>query len=381
VEQWRTAWKAARNGQWWPIGHTDKPSGNAEVQWLADLKQLRIRLTDKLAHARMDARGVPRSGTEQKFIPLRMQCRFLLVDGVDFGSHKGFARAALIDAFGQRPVTMRLLYRLQPHGSRAWYAQASVDVPPNLPFERFVAKEQGVLGLDFNARGVGWCAVKPDGNRLTIGAASQCGFERWDLKGLPAPERKQAIGTVAAKLSRLAARLSMAVAIENLDFSGAKIGMRAGPVNKPYNDMLGALPAAQFALMMQRACERRGITLHSVNPAFSSVGGVSKYGRANRMDADTSAGLWPARQALYGAAWKTTGASSFVRKHHERLVLSHLRATPMQRMKALSGVQWKIVARALGKNREVWGVKLRDWWSSRVEAASAQHDCEPALTR
>lgn len=64
VKEWRKACNTAHSSQWWSVGHADKPSGNPEVQWLPDTQQLRIRLNDKLAHARMDARGVPHSGTE-----------------------------------------------------------------------------------------------------------------------------------------------------------------------------------------------------------------------------------------------------------------------------------------------------------------------------
>ena len=109
---------ARLRGQVWSIGHTAKPSGNSELQWLPDTNQLRVRLTDKLAHERMDALGIPRSGGPQKVMPLRMRCRFIVIDGVDFASHRGAARAALIDAFGKRPVTMRLLQRLSPAGER-----------------------------------------------------------------------------------------------------------------------------------------------------------------------------------------------------------------------------------------------------------------------
>src|SRR5262249_33881478 len=154
-------------GQWWSVGHTDKPQGNAEVQWLPQTNQLRIRLVDKLAHERMDARSVPRSGGSQKFMPLRMQCRFEVIDGVDFMSHKGAARSALVQAFGNSPVSMRVLSRLQDDGSRAWYVQASLDVPTGFSEARQTTREAGVIGLDFNARGVAWSAVKPDGNRVS----------------------------------------------------------------------------------------------------------------------------------------------------------------------------------------------------------------------
>ena len=374
---WQASWAAARDGQWWAIGHTDKPGGNPEVQWLPETQQLRIRLTDKLAHRLMDERGVPRSGPQQQFMPLRMQCRFLVIDGIDFVSHKGAARAALIDAFGKRPVTMRVLYRLQDDGNRAWYVQASVDVPTGFQPDTACGLEGGVMGLDFNARGVAWCVVKPDGNRLR----DQHGLLTWTLKGRPDAERKQEIGSVVAQLARHAKRRQLPIVIEALDFATKKAAARAGAVNKRYNDMLGALPSAQFAERVLRTCEKQHLKLYSVNPLFSSIGGFTKYGRPNRMNADTSAALWLGRQALYGEVWKTEGVTCHVGVHDERLVFSHLPATPMQGMTALAGAQWKDVAWGLGRNRRLWGAKLRAWVDARVEAASrSQEHPAPALS-
>jgi hypothetical protein len=345
LADWQASWAEARDGQWWSIGHTDQPSGNPEVQWLPDTKQLRIRLTDKAAHQRMDERDVPRSGTQQKFMPLRMECRFVVIDGVDFVSHKGAARAALLNTFGKRPATMRVLYRLQPDGSRAWYVQASIDLPTGFKPETAVSREAGVLGLDFNARGVAWCAVKPDGNRLR----DQHGFLSWNLKGRTDLERRQEIGTVVAQLARHAKRLKLPMAIEALDFATKKTAARSGAVNKRYNDMLGALPSAQFAEMVKRACEKQHLKLYSVNPLFSSVGGFTKYGRPNRMNADTSAALWLGRQALYAEVWKTEGVVCRTGIFDERLVFSHLLATPMQSMTALAGAQGEMSHVALAR--------------------------------
>jgi hypothetical protein len=369
-QKWRDAWSEAREGQWWAVGRADKPNGNAEIQWLPDSRQLRIRLTDKVAGRRMTERGVPLEGGPQSACPKRMQCRFIVIDAVDFTSHKGAARAALIDAFGKRPVTMRILYRLQKDGSRAWYVQASIDVPTEFKPEAATTRESGVVGLDFNARGVAWCAVKPDGNRMQ----GENGFFSWTLKGRSAEERQQEIGTVVAQLVRHAKRLKLPLAIEALDFATKKAAAKSGPVNRRYNEMLGSLPSAQFALMTERACEKQHLKLYSVNPMYSSAGGFTKYGRANRMNADTSAALWLGRQALYGEVWKTEGAVHHTGIFDERLVFSHLPATPIQSMTALAGAQWKDVAWGLGSNRKKWGAKLRDWVEVRVEAASRSQE-------
>ncbi|MGB7421943.1 MAG: hypothetical protein WA917_08715 [Comamonas sp.] len=145
LEAWKATWADAREGQWWSVGRTDTTQGNDEVKWYADTRQLRLRLTDQLAHERMDARGVPRSGSSQKVMPLRMQCRFVTLEGVDFASHKGTARAALEEAFGKRPVTMRALSRRLGDASRAWYVQASVDVPSGFGTAHVATRESGVL--------------------------------------------------------------------------------------------------------------------------------------------------------------------------------------------------------------------------------------------
>jgi len=379
LEGWRKAWDVARSGQWWSVGKTDKPQGNAEVQWLPESKQLRLRLTDKLAHTRMDALGVPRAGGKQSDMPKRMQCRFLVLDNVDFTSHKGLASAAVKGAFGRLPVTMRVLSRLQEDGTVAWYVQASVDVPTGFAVETARSRESGVMGLDLNARGVAWGVVKPDGNQQVVDGWPQRGFVAWNLKDKSDEERRQIVGTVVLGLAEKAQQLGVAVAIENLDFATKKLTMRAGAVSKRYNEMLSSLASSQFAEMMARACEKRRVKLYLVNPSYSSLGGYAKYGRLNRCNADEAAALWLGRQALLGAVWKTEGALNYVKKYDERLVFPHLPATRMQSMKALAGAQWKDVARGLGKNRRLWGAKLHEWFLCQVEAISQPAQGEPGL--
>lgn len=124
--------------------------------------------------------------------------------------------------------------------------------------------------------------------------------------------------------------------------------------------------------------KREHLMLYSVNPLYSSVGGFAKYGRANRMNADTSAALWIGRQALYGELGKTELTRAAVKPIDERLVFSHLPATPMQSMTALAGAQWRDIAWGLGANRALWGLKLRRWFDLQVEVASRSKE-QPAL--
>ena len=378
LDEWKLAWSDARQNQWWSVGNKNKPSGNQEVQWLPDTKQLRIRLTDKVAHARMDALGIPHSGGNSKVMPARMACRFIVVDGVSFDSHKGNARKHITNAFGKQPVSMRVLYRRDAVGKVIWYVQASLDVDTGYKEETASNNLGGVLGVDLNANGVAWSVVKPDGNRLVVDSKGVRGFIPWNLKGLTDLERKQIIGEATKQLATIAQELGVGIALENLDFTTKKLTMRAGQVSKRYNEMLSSFASNQFQSMVQRAAERVGVTVYMVNPAFSSVGGYTKYGRLNRCNADEAASHWLARQALFGVVWKTEGNTKFVKKQNERLVFAHLSATRTQSTKALADVQWKNVARALGKNRRLWGANFKNWFQLRVESASLSDTDRPS---
>jgi hypothetical protein len=67
-----------------------------------------------------------------------------------------------------------------------------------------------------------------------------------------------------------------------------------------------------------------------------------------------------------------------VKKQNERLVFAHLSATRTQSTKALADVQWKNVARALGRNRIVWGENFKRWLIYRVESASLSDTDRPS---
>jgi IS605 OrfB family transposase len=378
LDDWQQAWSDARQSQWWSVGHTDQPCGNPEVQWIAEKNQLRIRLTDKVAHARMDALGIPHSGGNSKDMPARMACRFIVIDGVSFDSHNGKSGEWIQKAFGKQPVSMRLLYRRDSVGKVVWYVQASLDVDTGYKEETASNNLGGVLGVDLNAAGVAWSVAKPDGNRLVVDSKAMRGFIPWNLKGLTDLERKQIIGTAAKQFAEIAQELGVGIALENLDFTTKKLTMRAGQVSKRYNEMLSSMATSQFQSMVQRAAERVGVTIYMVNPAFSSVGGYTKYGRLNRCNADEAAAHWLGRQALFGVVWKTEGNTKFVKKQNERLVFAHLSATRTQSTKALADVQWKNVARALGKNRIVWGENFKNWFQLRVESASLSDTDRPS---
>lgn len=321
----------------------------------------------------MDARGIPHHGGKQSDCPKRMQCRFLEIDNVDFTSHKGQAAELLKNAIGRQPVTMRVIRKCDAKGDKVWYVQASIEVDIGFNAQTATDRSHGVVQLDLNAWGLAWAAVKPDGNLLH----GERGSIPWQLDGLESEARRQAMAEAINEAIGHAERLGMAVGIEDLDFAKRLAGLKAGPVRKQYNHMLSNFPTSEFKELITRACEKSNRLLYLVNPSYSSVGGYAKYGLINRLNPDLAAALWLGRQAVLGKVYKSEGVQQFVKKQCERFVLPSLPVSRKQSKQALAGMQWRDIARALGRRRRDWGPSLKAWCRTRVEAASGQDVCQP----
>jgi IS605 OrfB family transposase len=374
LEAWRDAWELARNHQVWSVGAKSKPQGNQEIQWDPATETLRIRLTDTQAELRMRemeaVHSVALVNGNPKTSALRMQCRFVEIPGVSFASRGEVANAALCRATQHAPVTMRLIRRAAPTGEPAFYLQASVDVA-DTPVQ--VTRAVGALGADFNKRGIAWCVVAPNGNK------GETGFISWNTSGKTSEQRKAILSEAGTQLTAIAKKHCVALAIEDLDFTGKKAVMRAGAVNREYNAMLGALATAQFRELLTSKAAVAGIALHLVNPAYSSVGGFAKYGCINRIDADRAAALWIGRQALYGEVSEVTGVVHHTEEYQERLSLPHLPTSRKQSKKALAGATWQDLAQALGRNRRMWGEKLHAWCDGKVEIVLQNEEFDRVL--
>ena len=374
LEAWRDAWEAARNHQVWSVGAKSKPQGNPEIQWNPETETLRIRLTDSQAEARMRTmeatQGVSIVDGSTKTSALRMQCRFVEIPGVSFTSRGSVANAALRHATEHAPVTMRIIRRDAPTGEPAFYLQASVDVA-DTPVQ--VTRAAGALGADFNKRGIAWCVVAPNGNKV------ETGFIPWSMSDKSAEQRKAVLSEAGTQLTAIAKKHCVALAIEDLDFAGKKASMRAGEVNHEYNAMLGTMATAQFRELLKSKAAVAGIALHLVNPAYSSVGGFAKYGCISRIDADRAAALWIGRQALYGEVSEVTGVVHHTEEYRERLSLPHLPTSRKQSKKALAGATWQDIAQALGRNRQRWGEKLHAWCDGKVEIVLQNEEFDRVL--
>ena len=122
--------------------------------------------------------------------------------------------------------------------------------------------------------------------------------------------------------------------------------------------MLSGFAKKQFSDMITRKTERLGMNLYLVNPAYSSIGGFSKYGIVNKLPPDMAASLWLARQALYGEVYKEEirngSVVKTIKKYKEAVVFPYDNFSKQSKREIKHKNEWNTIAYALGKNRSSW---------------------------
>ena len=114
--------------------------------------------------------------------------------------------------------------------------------------------------------------------------------------------------------------------------------------------------------MITRKTERLGMNLYLVNPAYSSIGGFSKYGIVNKMPVDIAASLWLARQSLYGEVYKEEVRNNinnisyvrYIKKYKEAVVFPYDNFSKQSKREISHKIEWNTIAYALGKDRNSW---------------------------
>lgn len=101
---------------------------------------------------------------------------------------------------------------------------------------------------------------------------------------------------LVVEIVRVAESLSCAIAIESLDFSKKKAKM--SEESKLYNEMLSSLVTSSFRDALRSRCQRFGVQLIKVNPAFTSVIGMVKFMARYGLNSGTAAAMAIARRAM-----------------------------------------------------------------------------------
>ena len=369
-EQWLDDWRKARNNILYSVGDKNKPQGNAELQYYPETKTLRVRLVEHVYQQRLAVKALELDTPVQELLnhdiikhsSLRTQARFMDIQDVSF-SQKHLAKLQQVFALPsdqRQPITAKIIKRQCPNGrDTGYYLQLSFDevIQPSFQFTT-----PYTMGVDLNVKGLAYCIVKEDGNKLKNDSTRlypSHGFIPWDLNGKTSAQRSWIISNTIEKLLDVSCHFGIGtLAIEDLDFNATKATMNHGYKAQPnYNDMLSQFATSQFKDLLIRKTERLNMKLHLVNPSYSSIGGFTKYGYSNKLPVDVAASLWLARQSLYGKTFKTEQHIEYKKFSKESVTLPYV-FQPKQSKKFEKLDHWRHMSNALGTKRSEWIRKM-----------------------
>ncbi|MDJ0534478.1 MAG: hypothetical protein QNJ70_18695 [Xenococcaceae cyanobacterium MO_207.B15] len=229
----------------------------------------------------------------------------------------------------QKPITVQIFRR--EHKSDQWYIHLTTYIQ-EIPIA--TSLNNGCIGVDFNQDSVEWAYILPDGNIKDQGKL----IFKW--KGFSSGQRQVMMRDLVVKLTNMAFNYQCPIAIESLDFSKKKASM--SETSKVYNSMLSNLSTAMFREALTSRCQRFGIGLHHVNPAFTSLIGMIKFMPRYGLNSGTAAAMAIARRAM-----------GYSERAPQCLVRPEDRARH-------SWTTWNRIARYL-KSNKVRRSKLFDW--------------------
>jgi IS605 OrfB family transposase len=170
---------------------------------------------------------------------------------------------------------------------KGWRVFVAVAVPAP---DSSSKAQLGVIGVDFNADHLAVAETDRFGNLIEA--------RRFDAVtyGKTADQSQAIYGDIAVEIAHMARDTGKPVVIEKLDFAQKKAQLET--VDRKRSRMLSALSYARAASMLKAACERSGVTVIEVNPAYTSVIGAVNFAQRFGISIHQGAALAIARRGL-----------------------------------------------------------------------------------
>jgi IS605 OrfB family transposase len=289
--EWLNDWQQRRASQFYCLGSKDESFGNQTCQLLP--KGLHIRIPDCL------------SGKHGKYIEVP----------VVFPHGQEILNSALLA--GQ--AISYLFIRKE----KGWYVHATTE---RVEIPIVTDRKHGSLGLDLNADLIAVSRIDSSGNPT----------ESWDIQTLLLNKTKHQIsaiiGDAVGSIVQYAKANLVPIVIEGLDLDKKKSG-----ANKKTNRKVSMLAYSAFKQIVLSHAFKEGVEVITINPAYTSVIGMVKFGSGYRLTPHQGAAVAIARRGLgFG----------------ERLTARRLRYTfslPVRNRLKHVWSDWRIVSRMLDR--------------------------------
>lgn len=262
IKEWKKAWDAKRNSEFFILGSKDETAGNqtctAKIQGDGRLT-LRLRLPDAL----VEAYG--------KYIEIRDL----------YFAHGQEAILASLNA--EDPSA--LSYRFKKD-DKSWKVFVSTALRSPKP----VSKEgHGVIGIDLNADHIAYVETDRYGNPIGRKKLS------WVSYGKTKGQIKAITGEICKTIVERAKETKKPIVIEKLDFQKKKLAL-TDMGSRKLARLLSSFSYGLFLSCLLARAYKEGIEVHRVDPAFTSIIGRINYARRYGLSIHLAAALCIARR-------------------------------------------------------------------------------------
>ncbi len=258
-EEWKNDWKQARVSEIFILGSKDESSGNQSCT--ASIAQdnsitLRVRLPDALS---------------SQF------GKYLHISNIHFAYGHDVIIAAIRNCYLRQQLFSLNDPAYKNHGraitfrfkkdSKGWrlFASTGMQLPSHI-----TCKEKGVIAVDINSNHLAVVETDRFGNPLqTLDIPLY-------LHNTSKDQTKALIGNASAQIIALCEQTKKPLILEKLDFKKKKAQLREK--NPSYSRMLSAFAYASIIAHLKSRGQAKGVEVHNVNPAFTSLIGRVKFG-------------------------------------------------------------------------------------------------------
>ena len=269
-DEWLADWRAARQSNFMMVGAKTYQSGN----------QL-CRLT--------------KDGELKITVPLCLLKQFgshVQCDGVKFRYGQEFVDIALSPTRHKRGLSYRngtekaVTHRFVKRDEK-WYLHTAVELP-DIPW--ISHRKNGGIGIDLNVDNIAWAYCDSEGN------LKQHGQINFDLEGKSSGQSTHILSLAIGQIIDIAAEKQCPIVIERLNFNSKKSSLREH--GKRIARMLSGFTYAKFSELVHSKAKLSAIQVIEINPAYSSLIGMTKYMSLYGLNSGTSAALVLARRGL-----------------------------------------------------------------------------------
>lgn len=257
--EWKTAWETQRNSEFLVIGSKDESAGNqtctASLQSNGKIS-LRVRLPGALT----------------------ANSKYLIIEDVSFAYGQEALLSALLNPTGQA-----ITYRFKKD-AKSWkvFVSTTLKKPETITLEN-----RGVIGIDLNADHIAYVETDRFGNPIAkkILPFVSYGNTKEQLKAL--------IGEICKTIVEYAKVTKKPLVIEKLDFQKKKLELIEF---KKLARLLSSFAYSLFFNFLKARAYKEGVTVHAVNPAFTSIIGRVNYAKRYGLSIHLAAALCIARR-------------------------------------------------------------------------------------